>query len=137
MRRLMHATAILLAIALGPDSSFAEGQCNLMAGEQQGRARIYSDRVGIRRFAWWFHQDFSVVFPDFCEGIQTYLSSLSESERSLLLVELREFVRHYEHADEEYVRQAWFNLGAQMWPRNRKVVPVLLEVSRALDRGDG
>jgi hypothetical protein len=73
----------------------------------------------IEHFAQWFHQDFTVIYPDLDEGVAAYITSLDSSRRHVLKRELEQLLCEYPGKDGKGLQNAWLRLGAQAWPRSK------------------
>jgi hypothetical protein len=75
----------------------------------------------LESFAFFFHQDWKYVFPDFLSGTSMYLQGISSSRRARLASELHEFLSMNARAKNTALKQRWLKLGAQGWQSNLDV----------------
>lgn len=69
----------------------------------------------LQKFAFWFHQDWKLIFPDFHTGAEMYLSSLSPERKEVLRQALAQFIERNRDADASELIDEWVKLGAQAW----------------------
>lgn len=86
----------------------------------------------LERFAEWFHQDFSLMFPDLDDGVSEYTVTLTPARRLKLKGELEQLVSDYPGKESKGLRNAWFRLGAQGWPQRKDLRVEIEKWIRAL-----
>jgi|GEM_PF-4484024 len=80
------------------------------------RSTISPDLSKLTDFAAWFHQDFRVLHGSFDEGVNEFLSGLSDSKRAAFKLELLEFVEINEQTNSNSLKKKWQKMGAQYTP---------------------
>ena len=89
-----------------------------MKKDEQYRIVPSESKTELQKFAFWFHQDWELIFSDFYEGAKMYLESLSPSRRSELKSELEQFLDLNANSSPSELKKAWLSLGAQGWQAN-------------------
>lgn len=69
----------------------------------------------LEEFAFSFHQDWALVFPDFWSRAELYLQDLWPQRRRILKRELLAFVAEHGKSRRRSALKAWYKLGAQGW----------------------
>lgn len=103
-----------------------------MSQDRSAKAVPKAEKSELQKFASWFHQDWDLIYPNFYEGAQMYLTSLSSRRRVKLSNELQDFLRQYGGEPSKLVLRAWFRLGAEAWPPELEIANTLHDFVRLM-----
>lgn len=79
----------------------------------------------IEKFASWFHQDWTLIFPNFHIGAEQYISSMTKNNRVILKKELEIFIEKNKNSNKKQWLSAWLKLGAQGWDKGESFADMM------------